>query len=46
LPDATQGPPQSVSVSVPFFTPSLQAEAAHKLDVHTPFAQSDGELQP
>jgi hypothetical protein len=37
-----QLPPQSTSVSVPFFTKSVQSGAWHTLFVHTPLAQSDG----
>src|SRR5580693_3463862 len=37
-----QGPPQSVSVSSSFFTPSLQVAATHCPAVHTRDAQSDG----
>ena len=34
-----QSPPQSMSVSLPFFTPSLQVGTAHAPAVHTPLAQ-------
>jgi hypothetical protein len=34
-------PPQSTSVSAPFFTPSVQVAAAHWWLVHTPLGQSD-----
>jgi hypothetical protein len=37
--DAAQEPPQSVPVSVPFFTPSLQVGAAQAPLAHTPLAQ-------
>src|SRR6476469_3784351 len=33
-------PPQSTSVSAPFFTPSVFVGAWHTLSVHTPLAQS------
>ena len=38
---AQLAPPQSVSVSVPFLTPSLQLELEHRLAVHTPLTQSE-----
>jgi hypothetical protein len=34
-------PPQSTSVSVPFFAPSMQVGAAHVLPLQTSLAQSD-----
>jgi hypothetical protein len=37
---APHDPPQSVSLSVPFFTPSLQVAAWHTPPVHTPLWQS------
>lgn len=41
LPAATQvDPPQSVAVSVPFFTVSVQVAALHRLPVQTPVTQS------
>jgi hypothetical protein len=42
LPDAhlAQVEPQSTSVSVPFFTPSLQLGTAHLPALHTPLWQS------
>ena len=39
-------PPQSSAVSLPFFTPSPQAGAAHSPSRHTPEAQSAPEAQP
>src|SRR3954470_11600026 len=35
-----QTAPQSTSLSVPFFTPSVQLGAWHTLPVHTPLEQS------
>jgi hypothetical protein len=43
---AAQAPPQSVSLSVPFFTPSEQLGDAHAWPVHTPLAQSPLTAQP
>jgi hypothetical protein len=43
---AVQLPPQSVSLSVPFLTPSEQLAARHTLAVHTPLAQSELIAQP
>jgi hypothetical protein len=40
------GPPQSVPVSLPFFTPSVQVGAWHVAPEHTPLAQSLGMAQP
>jgi hypothetical protein len=40
-----QEPPQSVSVSVPFLTLSLQLPAVHRLLVQTPLVQSLPALQ-
>jgi hypothetical protein len=46
LPSETQVvPPQSWSVSLPFFTPSEQVGAWHLPDVQTPLTQSEGPLQ-
>src|SRR5262249_44056327 len=39
-------PPQSMSVSSPFFTPSVGEGAAHFPSVHTPLSQSDASLHP
>jgi hypothetical protein len=39
-------PPQSVSVSVPFFTPSLHVAATHVVPLHTPLAQSVPTVHP
>lgn len=36
-----QLPPQSMSLSLPFFTPSVQIGAWHTLLVHTPLTQSE-----
>src|SRR5205823_1848898 len=41
-----QPPPQSTSVSAPFFTLSMQPGATHIPLVHTPLAQSIPVLQP
>src|SRR6185295_18632299 len=48
LPTAQPGqpPPQSTSVSAPFFTLSMQPGATHIPLVHTPLAQSIPVLQP
>jgi hypothetical protein len=39
-PQALQLPPQSTSVSVPFFTPSLHETGEHKPPAHAPLVQS------
>jgi hypothetical protein len=39
-------PPQSTSVSVPFFTPSVQAGNAQIEFLHTPLEQSEPIAQP
>jgi hypothetical protein len=39
-------PPQSVPVSLPFFTPSVQLGATHLFAVHTWLEQSELPLQP
>ena len=41
-----QLPPQSISVSVPFCTPSLQVGAWQTFEVHTPLSQSPPTAQP
>ena len=41
-----QLPPQSTSVSVPFFTPSVQVGTWQMLPVQTPLMQSPGPPQP
>jgi hypothetical protein len=43
---AAQDPPQSVSLSVPFFTPSEQLGAEQAWFVHTPLVQSRGAAHP
>ena len=43
---AAQEPPQSMSVSLPFFTPSAHEGTAHRLPVQTPLTQSTGARQP
>jgi hypothetical protein len=40
------GPPQSMAVSAPFFTESLQVGAWHTPPVHTPELQSVALVQP
>jgi hypothetical protein len=44
-PHGEQDPPQSMSVSVPFCTPSLHEGAAHTPPAQTWLAQSDAKLQ-
>jgi hypothetical protein len=44
-PQGAQVPPQSTSVSVPFFTVSAQVAAWHRLAVHTPLPQSAASAQ-
>jgi len=41
-----EGPPQSVSVSVPFRTPSVQLGVWHAPPAHTRLVQSGALLQP
>jgi len=41
-----QLPPQSLSLSLPFFTPSVQLAAWHLLPLHTPVLQSAPVVQP
>ena len=43
---AGQLPPQSTSVSSPFFTKSVQLAAWQTFRLHTPVVQSEGALQP
>jgi len=45
-PHAGHEPPQSLSVSVPFFTPSEHVGAAQTLFVQTPLVQSGPSAQP
>jgi hypothetical protein len=44
--DGAQLPPQSVSVSDPFFTPSVQIGATQVVPLHTPLAQSLAIVHP